>query len=190
MPNRATLQSSSQQIIYHHDVLEFVQVAIQFCSQLEQAQSQTRSAFIPTMLKLMPLLYLKAQLLPKIESNGSFLPDEQVTEQDYNYIRGGINALLASDDEYLDVAYDEMMQTDETQWKSISENLADIYQSVRNFLATYQQGVEDCMFDALWQVQDQFELFWGESLVDALRRLHRLQYAVRDEGYSDEGYSY
>lgn len=181
MPKQDSQLSSTGQVVYHHDVLEFVQVAVQFCGQLEQVQGQDRPEFIATMLKLMPLLYLKAQLLPKVESNGSFLPDEQVTEQDYEFVRQGVNDLLASDDEYLDVSYDEMMQTDETRWKSISENLADIYQPVRNFLATYQQCVEDCMYDALWQVQDQFELFWGEALVDALRRLHRLQYAVKDD---------
>lgn len=178
MPKQDSQFTETGQAVYHHDVLEFVQVAVQFCGQLEQAQGQERADFIATILKLMPLLYLKAQLLPKVESNGTFLPDEQVTEQDYEYIRQSLNDLLANDDEYLDVSYDEMMQTDETQWKSISENLADIYQPVRNFLATYQQGVKDCMYDALWQVEDQFELFWGEALVDALRRLHRLKYSV------------
>lgn len=185
MSNTSRGKSLSEQPIYSHDVIEFVQVAVQFCGQLEQAESQSRSELIETLLKLMPLLYLKAQLLPKVESNGTFLPDEQVTEQDYEYVRQGVYSLLASDDEYLDVSYDEMMQTDETRWKSISENLADIYQPVRNFLATYQQGVEDCMYDALWQVQDQFELFWGEALVDSLRRLHRLQYAVKDGATSE-----
>jgi len=186
MPKTSTGKSLSEQPIYNHDVLEFAQVAIQFCGQLEQAQGQSRSEFVATLLKLMPLLYLKAQLLPKVESNGSFLPDDQVTEQDYEFVRQNVYSLLASDDEYLDVSYDEMMQTDETRWKSISENLADIYQPVRNFLATYQQGIEDCMYDALWQVQDQFELFWGEELVDSLRRLHRLKYAVKDGGVSAE----
>lgn len=177
---------ATQQAIYQHDVLEFVQVAVQFCSQLEQAQGQTKQELVGTLLKLMPLLYLKAQLLPRVESNGAFLPDDQVTEADYDFIRQNLYAILAQDDEYLDVSYDEMMQTDETRWKSISENLADIYQPVRNFLATYQQGVEDCMFDALWQVTDQFELYWGEALVDALRRLHRIQYGLRDGG--DDSY--
>lgn len=170
----------NQQAIYQHNVLEFVQVAIKFCGFLEEANTQTRPAWVETLLKLMPLLYLKAQLLPKVESNGSFLPDDRVTEQDYEFIRQNVHDIIGNDDEYLDVSYDEMMQTDETRWKSISENLADIYQPVRNFLATYQDGVEDCMYDALWQVSDQFELFWGEALVDSLRRLHRLRYAVRD----------
>lgn len=178
--------SGAPKAIYQHDVIEFVQVAVQFCAVLEQAEGQTSEEFTGTLLKLMPLMYLKAQLLPHVESDGSFLPDDRVTESDYEYVRMGAHNLLGNNDEYLDVAYDEMLQTDETQWRSISENLADIYQPVRNFLATYQQGVEDCMFDALWQVVDQFELYWGQSLVDALRRLHRLQYSVRENADLDD----
>lgn len=174
------------QVVYQHNVLEFVQVAAQFCGLLEQAQGAERAEWVSTVLKLMPLLYLKAQLLPKVESDGSFLPDNQVTEQDYEYVRQGVRDLLASEDEYLDVAYDELLQTDETRWKSISENLADIYQPVRNFLAAYQNGVESCMYDSLWEVQDQFELYWGEALVDALRRLHRLQYSIRENADTDD----
>jgi len=185
MPKVGKALTESSQTVYHHDVLEFVQVAVQFCGHLEQSQGQHRTEFVDTLLKLMPLLYLKAQLLPKVESNGSFIPDEQVTEQDYEFIRQSIRDLLSSEDEYLDVSYDEMMQTDETRWKNISENLADIYQSVRNFLAAYQQGVEDCMYDALWEVQDQFELFWGEALVDALRRLHRIRYSMHENEDTD-----
>lgn len=190
MPSQDSHLSSPSSVVYHHDVIEFVQVAVQFCSHLEQAQTLNRNELVDTLLKLMPLLYLKAQLLPSVESNGSFLPDDQVTEQDYEFVRQGIHDILGSEDEYLDVAYDEMMQTDETRWKTISENLADIYQPVRNFLATYQQGVEDCMHDALWQVADQFELYWGESLVDALRRLHRLHYAMRDDDPTNPSYEY
>lgn len=179
------MNQSSDKIIYQHDVLEFAQVAVQFCALLEQSAEHTRKELTDTLLKLIPLLYLKAEMLPKIETDGSFLPDEQVTEQDYEYVRGSLAAVLGNDDEYLDVVYDEMMQTDETQWKRISEHLADVYQPVRNFLATYQSGVEDCMQDALWALKDNFELYWGESLVDALRRLHRIKYAIKDTDDED-----
>ncbi len=186
MPHKVSTSSSESSVVYHHDVLEFVQVAVQYCSFLEQLQGRERNEMVETLLKLMPLLYLKAQLLPRVESDGSFVPDAQVTEADYDFVRQSAYAILGNDDQYLDVSYDEMMQTDETRWKSLSEHLADIYQPVRNFLATYQQGVEDCMYDALWELVDQFELYWGEALVDALRRLHRIRFAVRDDIGADE----
>ena len=163
--------------IYSHNVLEFVTVGIEYCAFLEKSQGRNRTDFIDTMLKLLPLLYVKAQLLPHIESNGDFLPQGKVTEDDYNWIRRIVYDILGNDDQYLDISYEEEMETDETRWKSVSEHLADIYQPVRNFLAVYQDGVEDCMADALWSVVDSFGLYWGEALVDALKRLHKVHYA-------------
>ena len=128
------------------------------------------------MLKLLPLLYVKATLLPEVVSEGDFLPQGQVTEDDYNYIRRTVYDILPDEDQYLDVSYDRDMETDETQWKSLSEHLADIYQPLRNFLAVYQDGVEDCMMDALWAIHDSFELYWGEALVDAMKRMHLIYY--------------
>ena len=173
--------------IYGRDVLEFVTVGIEYCAFLEKSQGRAREDFLDTMLKLLPLLYVKAQLLPRVESNGDFLPQGKVTEDDYNYIRRIAYDLLDDADQYLDVSYENDMETDETQWKSVSEHLADIYQPVRNFLAVYQDGVEDCMADALWALRDQFELYWGEALVDALKRLHRIRYSTpaNDADYDD-----
>ena len=124
----------------------------------------------------MPLLYVKATLLPEVVSEGDFLPQGKVTEDDYNYIRRTVYDILPDEDQYLDVSYDRDMETDETQWKSLSEHLADIYQPLRNFLAVYQDGVEDCMMDALWAIRDSFELYWGEALVDAMKRMHLIYY--------------
>ena len=70
------------------------------------------------------------------------------------------------------------MQTEESRWCSVSEGLADIYQALRNFVAVYQQRLEPCMLDALWQLQDNFELYWGQTLLDTLRQLHRIRYTL------------
>lgn len=179
------MENPSEKVIYQHDVIEFAQVAVQYCALLEQCNEAVRTELVDKLLKIMPLMYMKALLLPKVESDGSFLPDEQVTEQDYEYVRYGMANQLGNDDEYLDVVSDDMLQTDEVEWKRVSEHLADIYQPVRNFLAVYQGGVEDCMQDALWSLVDTFELYWGESLVEALRRLHRIKFAIKENEDED-----
>ena len=68
-------------VIYAHDTLEFVTVAVKFCAFLEQANEQTKFEFVDTLLKLMPLLYLKAQLLPEVDTDGDSLPAPQVTDR-------------------------------------------------------------------------------------------------------------
>ena len=167
--------------IYAHDTLEFVTVAAEYCALLEKNEEQTTEAFVSTLLKLLPLLYMKAQLLPLVETDGAFMPDDQVTEDDYNYVRNGIYSLLKEHDEYEMLVWDEDMQTEESRWCSVSEGLADVYQALRNFVAVYQQRVEACMPDALWQLRDSFELYWGQTLLDTLRQLHRIRYSMKNE---------
>ena len=99
-----------------------------------------------------------------------------MTEDDYNYVRNGAYRLLHEHDEYEMLVWDEDMQTEESRWCSVSEGLADVYQALRNFVAVYQQRVEACMPDALWQLRDSFELYWGLNLLDTLRQLHRIRY--------------
>ncbi len=167
--------------IYAPGTIEFVTVAAEYCAFLEQSEGRAKEQFMDTMLKLLPLIYMKAQLLQRIESNGDFLPDDKVSEDDYNWIRGVIYTIMGKDDDYEELVYDPNVQSDETQWCSISENLADMYQALRNFVSAYQIGVEDCMHDALWLVMDQFELFWGKCLVDSLSKLHQVRYKIEDD---------
>ncbi len=56
-----------------------------------------------------------------------------------------------------------------------------MYQAIRNFVSVYQERIEDCMSDALWAVMDNFELYWGQCLVDTLRQLHKIRYTMQKE---------
>ena len=168
--------------IYAHDTLEFVTVAAEYCALLEKGEEQTAEVLVGTLLKLLPLLYMKVQLLPEVDTEGAFVPSDQVTEDDYNYVRAGVYNLLHEHDEYEMLVWEEDMQTEESRWCSVSEGLADIYQTLRNFVAVYQQRVEPCMMDALWQLREDFELYWGQTLLDTLRQLHKIKYRSLEMG--------
>ena len=58
------------QTIFDKNVIEFVTVAAEFCAFLERAEGMKRKAFVDTTLKILPLLYLKASMLPKCETIG------------------------------------------------------------------------------------------------------------------------
>ena len=175
------MANQTENPIYAHDTLEFVTVAAEYCALLEKCEERTAEELVGTLLKLLPLLYMKVQLLPEVDTDGAFVPSDQVTEDDYNYVREGVWRLLREHDEYEMLVWDEDMQTEESRWCSVSEGLADIYQSLRNFVAVYQQRVEPCMLDALWQLRENFELYWGQTLLDTLRQLHRIRYALTIE---------
>ena len=71
------------QVIFDKNVIEFVTVAAEFCAFLERAESMKRSTFVDTTLKILPLLYLKASMLPKCEMIGDESPETYVTDEIY-----------------------------------------------------------------------------------------------------------
>ena len=174
-----------QNIVYSRDTVEFVTVAAEFCAYLEQSEGRDPFVFRSTMLKILPLLYVKATLLPRVEVSDEYRMEELVTEQDYEWLRAVVRSVMEADDEYLDMNAADDMQTDEARLFSVSENLADIYQAVRNFVGIYKNGMEEAIYEALWILTDSFELYWGERLVDTLRVMHRLHYTPGGLIYDD-----
>ena len=71
------------QVIFDKNTVEFVTVAAEFCGFLERARDMKRYDFVDTALKILPLLYLKATLLPPCEPIGEDEPETFVTEEDW-----------------------------------------------------------------------------------------------------------
>ena len=164
---------SPKSIVYSRDIVEFVTVAAEFCGYVEASQGRGRTEFVNTVLKLLPLLYLKASLLPVVDVEDDFYPETFVTEQDYEYLRMTVASVMGECDDYLDLCNEEVRFSDEPMMKSISEDMADIYQAVRNFVETYRIGVEENMLGAVAEVLQSFNLYWGQTLVNAMRALHK-----------------
>lgn len=175
------------ELIFERNVVEFVTVAAEFCKFLEQAETTPRNAFVDTSLKILPLLYLKAEMLPACERMGEDDLETFVTEDAYEVLRMNIAGIMAEKDDYLDVFVSEMKYSDQPIRKFISEELADIYQDIRDFIFVFQLGLNETMHDALAVCQENFKLYWGQKLVNALRALHDAKYnGNNDEEEDDE----
>lgn len=178
-------------VIYSRNMIEFVTVATEFCAYLEGAEGKLRKEFVDTVLKLLPLLYLKASMLERIESDTDFLPEAFVTEQDYEFLRLTLSGVMATEDDYLDLCNEAVRFDDEPMVKNISEDLADIYQALKNFVETYRLGLEDNMYEATAEIAQSFSMYWGQTLTNAMRALHRVKYSFSDEDdecFSDDEY--
>lgn len=179
------------QVIFDRNVVEFVTVAAEFCKFLEQADGMKRATFVDTSLKILPLLYLKASMMPKCETMGDEAPENYVTEETYEIIRMNLAGIMAEKDDYLDVFVTDMKYSDQPVTRYISEDLADIYQDIKDFIFVFRLGLNQTMNDALAICQENFALYWGQKLVNTLRALHDVKYAqtdTEDENPSDETY--
>ena len=168
------MEENFEHQVYDKNTIEFVTIANEFCILLESSGKISKMDFIDRSQKLLPLLYLKASLLPKVENEFDGEIEKFVGEGDWEYIRTAVIEKMGANDEYLEVFDDGMRDSDEPIVASISENFADIYQDLKDFLTSYRIASVDIMNDALWDLNNNFYQYWGQSIVNSLRAIHYL----------------
>src|SRR5690554_4017520 len=161
-------------IVYSKNVVEFVTVANEYCNFMEQVPNEKVAGSIQSLRKILPLLYLKATLLPATERVLDDELEKYVSELDYNRLHQRWLMVLGEHDSFYEVFDPDIQFGEETVTSSISENLLDIYQDVKDFITAYSLGDESVMNDALCECVQHFEDFWGQRLVNVLRAVHRL----------------
>lgn len=170
----------TSQVIFDKNSIEFVTVAAEYCGFIERSRGAERNAFVDTALKILPLLYLKATLIPECEMIGEEDLEVFVTEDDYECVQYAIAQVLGPQDDYLEVFHPDMAYSDTPIKKSISEDLADIYQDLKDFIGVFQLGMNTTMNDSLYVCKEHFAEYWGQRLVNTMRALHCVKYNDND----------
>lgn len=164
-------------IVYSPQVIDFVTVAAETCLLFEHAAELNTQGFVNKGAKMLALLYLKTSMLeipPRVYDD---ITEKFVTEADYNDIKGQIELLLGAKDSYLETFHPDMTLSDTPIAAFISENLADVYQELKDFVANYQLADTDVMNDALATCLEAFGVHWGQKSLNALRALHNIRYS-------------
>ena len=177
---------NNSDIVFSRNTVEFVTVAAEFCAYVERANEHTRKEFVDTMLKILPLLYLKAQMLPTEERASDDDLEDFVTEDSYEILRITIAGLLADKDVYLDVFVEDMKYSDTPISRNISEDIADIYQDIKNFVCLFRTSINKTMHDAIIDCNEHFKQYWGQRTVNTLRALHDIAYNSNPDEEDDE----
>ncbi len=164
-------------LVYSPTVINFVTVAAESCLFFERAAESDKQVFVSKALQLMSLLYLRTSLLNIPVRYFDDQPERFVTEGDYNDIKSQIEMLLGEHDVYLETFHPDMSLSDTPIAAFISENLADIYQEIKDFAANYQLGDIEMMNDALAVCLETFADHWGQKLLNSMRALHQIKYS-------------
>ena len=178
-------------LIYNKNTLEFVTVTLEFCALMEATSKHTLFSFSDKAIKILPLLYLKATLLPAFEE-----PDEEydiehfITANTYEVIRYRTADLFGEYDSYLETFHPDMEYSDTPVAATISENLADIYQDLGDFAALFRQENEEVMKQALYVCEENFRFHWGQKLLNVLKAIHVVRFnediSIDDDNYLTE----
>jgi len=168
--------------VYSSNVIEFVAVANEFCKYAEHASELKGVELLKILQRILPLMYLKASLLPQLNSYFEDGNEKFVTESDWIRIHDTLKEKFGTANDYLEVFDEKINESEGPVLSSISENMADIYQDMKDFLLLYQTGTGEVMNDAVWECRMNFENFWGQKLVNSLRAIHKFIYSGEEIG--------
>jgi hypothetical protein len=158
--------------IYSKSVLEMFTVANEYSIFIEQAAKYDVADVYNYLIKVLPLMYLKGAMLPEViveypEANERFVTGEQ-----WQDIFNDLRNKFGSDDTYL---YCEPEgSTDKLHASSLAENIADIYQDMKDFTLLYSKESQAARENAVAEITRLFKIHWGSRAATSLRHIHFL----------------
>lgn len=163
--------------IYSHTVVEMLAVAFDYCSFMEKADTRSVKEISSYLVKVLPLLYVKGELLPEVEPEYPEANERYVTEEEWE----GLFNILRIKFERNDIYYTfdpAAYGWGEALKVSLSEHLSDIYQDMKDFVILYQKNSRAAKENAVAEVKRLFTSHWGPRVVSTLTALH---YLAHDE---------
>lgn len=161
-------------------LISLVATCSDYCVTLENARELDKEELVASLLNYLPRIYwefsdLEAPEDASLDEWGSNL-SEHLDEDQYNDVRNALASMLGEDDTYLETFEKDMKYSDTPIATSISENLADIYQPLYNFVVEVRESAGDSLEEAFRQCKDAFEQYWAQTLCNVLRPLNAIRY--------------
>lgn len=162
--------------------LAFIALCNEYCSAVEQAPATEPTEFIANMIRLLPRLYITANdLKTEEESDGSGYIEQSLDEETYDTVRRNLETVIGAGDTYLEVFEEDMKYSDTPIAASISEGLADIFQSLYNFVETVREAPSDAIPGAIETIKEDFDNYWSQILCNVMRPLNNLYHNPEPE---------
>lgn len=166
--------SQLNRFVYSDEMVALVTDSNSFCQILEQSAEAKGTALISSLVEILPRIYADFIVLGETEPEYDAAPEPTVTEQEWATVFQQIARVLGSYNDYLRPAAADEFDRSEMVQHTISEDLADIYQELKDFTVIYSRGIEELMNDAAWELKERFAEHWGTKLLRSLLALHEL----------------
>lgn len=162
----------SKEDVISRPVVEMLTVAHEYCLFYEQTESVSAEAIWSFFQKIAPLLYLKGATLPPFASADPQYLERFVTEEQWEAVFKPLKAKFDSQDTYY--THDHNF---DSQPASLAENMADIYQDMKDFVLLIQKAHLQGKASALAEFQQLYQVNWGPKLLGALQAVHQLLFS-------------
>jgi hypothetical protein len=176
-------KSVYEEPVFSRKVIEMLTVANEYCLYVEKAEEYKKEDILEYLQKLLPLIYLKVSLLPDVEVTDESAAEHFVTEEQWENVYTTLSTKLGNQDLFYIAPRDLELQPIKA---SLAENLADIYQDMKDFVLLYQKPLKVAQENAVHDCKTLFETRTGFRLVAAMQAIHWVIYPERDtEAFSE-----
>jgi hypothetical protein len=176
------MENNFETLVYSENVIGFTTLATEYCNLLDGVALLSQKEFLDKAHRLLPLIYLKAIILPETDAEMPDMIDKTVTQEEWEVVNLTMQKKLSGVDAYNEVL--DALNTDE-QMSSLSEGFTDIYQDLKDYVSLYNMGTPEIMNDAIWECKNNFKQYWGQRLMNISRVLHHLLYGNVNLNESD-----
>ncbi len=152
-------------------VLETIRVAHEFNVFSEDIAKKETKDIVSFYQKVLPLMYIKASLLPEIEVSDPTANERYVAEEHWEGIFMALKGKFGKADEYW-----ELDENNDSVKVSLAEKLADIYQDTKDFVVLFQKNQMAAKENAVFEMLRLFKVHWGPRSLSALNQLHAIIY--------------
>lgn len=163
-----------RQFVYAAETVGFVAAANEVCMFLEDVKGMEGKAFIRKAVMHLSAVYHAMLVIGETEPVLESAFEPTITEQDWSFVYQRIAGLLGPFNDILRPADEGEFDRSELVPHTISEDLADVYQELKDFTTIYSRGMEELMNDAAWELKVRFAEHWGGKLLRSLSALHNL----------------
>lgn len=171
-------------VVGSKQVMEMITVANDYCLFIEEIEQFDKKYVFSYLQRVLPLLYLKGSLLPETERNEDIDNERYVIEETWEYLFNTIKNFFAEDNKY----YFWNPELGEVAETTFAENLADMYQDLKDFIYLFAKPSHYAKQNAVYMCRDLFFTRWGKIIPPMLQQLHVL--TTKELNIQNEEYNY
>lgn len=179
--------SGNEPVLQSKQVLEMITVANDFILFVEKADNYTRDQILIYFQRILPVIYLKASLLPDIKVTDDEAIEHYITEEQWEAVFNEIRAKLGQEDIFYFIDLHEKSQHDAIR-ASIAEGITDIYQDLKDFLLLIQKPQLAFQQNAVRECRHLFETRYGYKIVNIHAAIHYLLFQEGISGAAESEY--
>lgn len=146
----------------------------EYCNTVDSvAETWSASDFTRRVLGLLPRIYITVLSLPEAPEEAEDFTGT-LEEEEYAAVSASLARLFGEHDTYLETVHEDMKYSDTPIAASLSEQLADLYQSFYDFTAIVRELPADSISATVAEMRLRFRDYWSEPLCNALKVLNYL----------------